>query len=48
MNEQQFKTYLESQVPWSREEAEKKNEANYLSDLISNMIKADGGNIEFR
>ena len=49
MNEQQFKTYLESQALWRREEAQNKSEADYLSDLVSNMVKADGGNLdEFR
>ena len=49
MNDQQFKTYLESQALWRREEAQKKSEAEYLSDLVSNMVKADGGNLdEFR
>ena len=49
MNEQQFKTYLESQELWRREEEQKRNEKDYLNDLVSNMVKTDGGNLdEFR
>ena len=46
MNEQQFKTYLESQALWRREEEQKRSEKEYLNDLVSNMIKTDGGNLE--
>ena len=49
MNEQQFKTYLESQAIWRREDEQKRSEKEYLNDLVSNLIKTDGGNIdEFR
>ena len=49
MNEQQFKTYLESQALWRREEEQKRSEKEYLNDLVSNHIKTDGGNMdEFR
>ena len=46
MNEQQFKTNLESQALWRREEEQKRSEKEYLNDLVSNMIKTDGGNLE--
>ena len=46
MNEQQFKTYLESQALWRREDEQKRSEKEYLNDLVSNMIKTDGGNLE--
>ena len=46
MNEQQFKTYLESQVLWRREDEQKRSEKDYLNDLVTNMIKTDGGNME--
>ena len=49
MNDQQFKTYLESQAIWRREEEQKRSEKEYLSDLVANLIKTDGGNLdEFR
>ena len=49
MNEQQFKMYLESQAIWRREDKQKRSEKEYLNDLVSNLIKTDGGNIdEFR
>ena len=49
MNEQQFKTYLESQALWRREDEQKRTEKEYLNDLVSNHIKTDGGNMdEFR
>ena len=41
MNEQQFKTYLESQDLWRREEEQKRNEKDYLNDLVSNMVKTE-------
>ena len=45
MNDQQFKTYLESQGLWRREEEQKESEKEYLSDLVTNLIKTDGGNL---
>ena len=49
MNEQQFHAYLESQALWRREEEQKRSEKEYLNDLVSNMVKNDGGNLdEFR
>ena len=46
MNEQQFKSYIESQALWRREEEQKRAEKEYLNDLVTNMIKSDGGNLE--
>ena len=46
MNEQQFHAYLESQALWRREEEQKRSEKEYLNDLVSNMIKTDGGNLD--
>ena len=46
MNEQQFKTYLESQTLWRREDEQKRTEKEYLNDLVSNHIKTDGGNMD--
>ena len=46
MNDQQFKAYLESQEIWRREDEQKRSEKDYLNDLVSNMIKTDGGNLE--
>ena len=46
MNDQQFKTYLESQALWRREEEQKRSEKEYLNDLVTNLIKSDGGNLD--
>ena len=46
MNKQQFHAYLENQSLWRREEEQKRSEKEYLNDLVSNMIKTDGGNLE--
>ena len=49
MNDQQFKTYIESQALWRREDEQKRTDKEYLNDVVSNMIKSDGGNMdEFR
>ena len=49
MNDQQFKTYIESQALWRREDEQKRTDKEYLNDVVSNMIKSDGGNLdEFR
>ena len=49
MNDQQFKTYIESQALWRREGEQKRTDNEYLNDVVSNMIKSDGGNMdEFR
>ena len=41
MNDQQFKSYIESQALWGREEEQKRAEKEYLNDLVSNMIKSE-------
>ena len=46
MNEQQFHAYLESQALWRQEEEQKRSEKEYLNNLVSNMIKTDGGNLD--
>ena len=49
MNDQHFQRYLESQALWRREDENKKDEKENLNDLVCNMIKTDGNNLdEFR
>ena len=46
MNDQQFKTYIESQALWRREDEQKRTDKEYINDVVSNMIKSDGGNMD--